>query len=382
VSPGAIARSDLSEAGPALADVLPSVATSLGVALAGRLDLPPAKRAVVVLVDGLGHELLVRRRGHAPFLRSLADRTVAASCGFPSTTATSMATFGTGLSTGQHGLLGYEVLDPARDQVFNELTWEDGPVPESWQPRRTVFEALEAAGVAVTRIGPHFFDGSGLTRAALRGGRFVAARSLAERVEATLQAVRATPAAVVYLYWGDVDKVGHVHGCESWQWGDELETVDRGLAELAARLPRDCSLTITADHGMVDCLPEDRLDVAAIPALAAGLRHYAGEPRAPQLHCLPGAVDDVRAAWQEVLGDRADVRTRADFVAGGLLGEVTDDHLGRVGDLMVTMKARYAVVDSRVHRPELIALVGLHGSTTPDEVLVPVVHLPAAAALG
>jgi len=293
-----------------------------------------------------------------------------------------MASFGTGLSTGQHGLLGYEVLDPARDQVFNELTWEDGPVPEAWQPRRTVFETLEAAGVAVTRIGPHFFDGSGLTRAALRGGRFLAARSLADRVEATVQAVHATPSAVVYLYWGDVDKVGHVHGCESWQWGDELEAVDRGLHELASRLPRDCSLTITADHGMVDCRPEDRLDVATTPGLAAGLRHYAGEPRAPQLHCLPGAVDDVRAAWQEILGDRAEILTRADFVASGLLGEVSEEHLGRVGDLMVTMKAGYSVVDSRVHRPELIALVGLHGSTTPDEVLVPVVHLPAAAALG
>ena len=382
MSPGAIAGSDLPEAAPRLADVLPSVAGSLGIDHDGRLAFPSARRAVVVLIDGLGHELLVRRRGHAPFLRSLADRTVAASCGFPSTTATSMASFGTGLSTGQHGLLGYEVLDPARDQAFNELTWEDGPVPEAWQPRRTVFETLEAAGVAVTRIGPHFFDGSGLTRAALRGGRFLAARSLADRVEATVQAVHATPSAVVYLYWGDVDKVGHVHGCESWQWGDELEAVDRGLHELASRLPRDCSLTITADHGMVDCRPEDRLDVATTPGLAAGLRHYAGEPRAPQLHCLPGAVDDVRAAWQEILGDRAEILTRADFVASGLLGEVSEEHLGRVGDLMVTMKAGYSVVDSRVHRPELIALVGLHGSTTPDEVLVPVVHLPAAAALG
>lgn len=366
-------------AGAGLADVLPSIARSLGVGSAGGLSLPEAKRAVVVLIDGLGHELLVRRRGHAPFLRSLADRTSALSCGFPSTTATSMATFGTGLPSGQHGLLGYEVLDPSRDRVFNELSWEDGPVPELWQPHPTVFEQLASAGCVVTRVGPGFFDGSGLTRAALRGGHFVAARTLSERVEATVSAVRASPRAIVYLYWGDVDKVGHVHGCESWQWGDELESVDRALAELAARLPGDCSLTITADHGMVDCLREDRLDMAVTPGLADGVRHVAGEPRALQLHCETGALADVQAAWGEILGDRADLLTREEVVRVGLVGPVSEGNAARLGDLVVTMRDRYAVVDSRIHRPELIALIGLHGSTTPDEVLVPLVHLPPTA---
>ena len=90
-----------------LADVLPAVAGSVGVPVrATPLDLPPTRRAVVVLVDGLGHTLLERRRGHAPFLRAQAPRTIAVPCGFPTTTATSMATFGTGQHPGTHGLLG------------------------------------------------------------------------------------------------------------------------------------------------------------------------------------------------------------------------------------------------------------------------------------
>ena len=74
-----------------LADVLPGVATSIGVPLPDRglPALPPAGSAVVVLVDGLGANLLTRRRGHAPFLRTLTDHTVAVPCGFPTTTATS-----------------------------------------------------------------------------------------------------------------------------------------------------------------------------------------------------------------------------------------------------------------------------------------------------
>ena len=253
-------------------------------------DLPPTRRAVTVLVDGLGHDLLVRRAGHAPWLRAHLSATRRVASGFPSTTATSMGTFGTGLAAGAHGMLGYEVLVPGADRLLNELSWEDGPDPRTWQPHETVFEAVAAAGVEVVRVGPAYFDGSGLTNAALRGGRFVAAATLPARVDATLAAVRSAPRALVHLYWGDLDKIGHVHGCDSWQWGDELESIDRELARLAARLPDDCSLTVTADHGMVDSPHELRLDVAHEPLLAAGVRHVTAEARAPQLYVEPGAA--------------------------------------------------------------------------------------------
>jgi hypothetical protein len=367
-----------------LADVLPSVARSLGVPVGGEpplrpgFDLPPARRAVVVLVDGLGHDLLVRRAGHAPWLRAHLPGTLRVASGFPSTTATSMGSFGTGLAAGAHGLLGYEVLVPGADRLLNELSWDDGPDPRTWQPHETVFEAVARDGVDVVRIGPAYFDGSGLTTAALRGGRFVAAGSLAERVDATLAAVRSAPRSLVYLYWGELDKVGHVHGCDSWQWGDELESLDRELARLAARLPEDCSLTVTADHGMVDAPHELRLDVAHEPQLAAGVRHVTAEARAPQLYVEPGARDDVHAAWSALLADRADVRTRDEAVAAGWFGAVEPANLARIGDVVVAMRGRFAVVDSRRARPELLALVGLHGSLSDDEVAVPVVHVPPA----
>ncbi|HYN67805.1 MAG TPA: nucleotide pyrophosphatase/phosphodiesterase family protein [Ornithinibacter sp.] len=370
--------------GPSLADVLPSVARSLGVAWGGAstdrpgFDLPPTRRAVTVLVDGLGHDLLVRRAGHAPWLRAHLSTTHRVVSGFPSTTATSMGTFGTGLAAGAHGMLGYEVLVPGTDRLLNELSWEGGPNPRTWQPHETLFETVARAGVEVVRVGPAYFDGSGLTEAALRGGRFAAAATLPARVDATLAAVRCAPRALVHLYWGDLDKIGHVHGCDSWQWGDELESIDRELARLAARLPDDCSLTVTADHGMVDSPHELRLDVAHEPLLAAGVRHVTAEARAPQLYVEPGAGADVRAAWSAVLGDRGMVLARDDAVAAGWFGPVAADNLPRIGDVVVAMRGRFAVVDSRRARAELLALRGLHGSLSDDEVAVPVVHVPPA----
>ncbi len=368
-----------------LAGVLPAVAASLGspvrrATAEGRsvLGLPEARRAVVALVDGLGYELLRRRGGHAPFLRGLLPDAFRLTAGFPSTTATSMGTFGTGLPPGAHGLVGYEVLIPERDQVFNELSWEDGPDPLVWQPARTVFEELAAAGLDVAMVGPGFFDGSGLTRAALRGvTRFLAANRPEQRVPAVLEALRGMRRGLVYLYWGEVDRTGHQHGCDSWQWGLAVEEADAALRELAASLPADTALYVTADHGMVDIPFASRVDLAEEPELAAGVRHLAGEARAPQVHVTPGALEDVRAAWGARLADTAVLRTRDEVLDLGWFGPgvVRDEVAARIGDLVVACRGEVAVVDSRTQPRYLLALLGLHGSLTPDEVAIPLLSV-------
>ena len=374
-----------------LVGVLPAVARSLGVAErdcdqpcqldeSGRpdlIELLPSRRAVVVLVDGLGYDLLRQRSGHAPFLRGLLPAAYRLSSGFPSTTATSMGTFGTGLPPGAHGLVGYEVLVPDEDRLLNELSWDGGPDPRVWQPNQTVFERAAADGVGVTRIGPGFFDGSGLTNAALRGGVFTAARSLEARVDTALAAVRASRRALVYLYWGELDKVGHVHGCQSWEWGDELELIDRSLAHLVSGVPSDTSVYVTADHGMVDSPHALRIDLAHDPELAADIRHVGGEPRSLQLYCEPGAREDVLATWRGRVGARAWVLSRDEAVEQGLFGAVSEHVLPRIGDVIVAMRDNFAIVDSRTARPALLALVGLHGSLTPVEMAIPLLQVAA-----
>lgn len=366
----------------ALSDLLPAVARSLdvempvaGAGLSGLLRLEPTNRACVLLVDGLGDLLLRERAGHAPFLRGLLDRVGTISAGFPTTTATSMGSLGTGLPPGAHGMVGYEVLVPGQDRLLNELSWEGGPDPRQWQRETTVFQQAVASGVEVVRVGPGYFDGSGLTEAALRGGRFVAASSLDDRVDAALTALRRAPRTLVYVYWGDVDKIGHQEGCGSWQWGEELSKVDLAIRRLVAGLPRDATLHVTADHGMVDVPFDQRVDLAHDPGLAAGVRHAGGEGRAPQLYCEPGAAGAVLATWADALDGRADVLSRAQAVAAGWFGPVAPHVLPRIGDVVVACRPGLAVVDSRRQRPQVLRLLGLHGSLTPQESLVPLLSV-------
>ena len=86
-------------------------------------------------------------------------------------------------------------------------------------------------------------------------------------------------------------------------------------------------------------------------------------------------MDDVLATWRARVGDLAWVLSRDEAVAEGLFGSVHDEHLARIGDVVVAMRDAHAVVDSRHQRPELLALIGLHGSLTDDEVPVPMFHV-------
>ncbi|MEI2775411.1 MAG: nucleotide pyrophosphatase/phosphodiesterase family protein [Tetrasphaera sp.] len=367
----------------ALPDVLPSVLAALGHPLADRpasLVLPPARRSVVVLLDGLGAQLLGRRAGHAPFLRSLLGDGQVLASGFPATTATSTASFGTGLAPGEHGLLGYQSKIPETGAVFDHLSWEGGPDPRRWQPEATVFELAAAQGLAVARVGLPRFDGSGLTVAALRGGRFLGATTLQRGVAATVRFLRDHDQALVYVYWGDIDKAGHESGCDSPAWISALEHADEQLRRLAEQLPAHTSLHITADHGMVDVPFDQRIDLAVDRELDAGIVATAGEPRAPHLYCRPGAAAEVAATWSSRFGQSALVRVREQAIADGWFGPTAERNVARIGDVVVAFGAGLAVEDSRTSKPILLTLLGMHGSMTLEETAVPLLTLSARAA--
>ncbi|MGF0117040.1 alkaline phosphatase family protein [Promicromonospora sp. Marseille-Q5078] len=380
-----------------LAAVLPAVAGALGVDVStatglrsadcrAALGLPAdVRRAVVVLVDGLGLSNLAERGGHAPFLRSLAADGRSVLSSFPSTTAAALATFGTGTSPGRTGLLGYTQRNPVTGGLATTVSWTEqsdpyrpgsklsGPMraePEALQQEPTVLETLVAGGMRVASPGQARFAGSGMTRAALRGPRYVTAEGLDAQVGATVRELREP--GLVYLYHGGVDKTGHRFGPESWQWGDALEETDAELRRLVRSVPRGTLVVVTADHGQITADPARQHDVAADPELARDVALLGGEPRATHVYVSPGADPrDVAARWAAVLGDDALVMLRDDAVAAGWLGPVAEHVLPAVGDVVVAARGAATVVDSRLHPAGAREMPGVHGSLTPAEMVVP-----------
>jgi hypothetical protein len=366
----------------ALADVMPSALAALGVAgEPNTLDLIDTPRIVVLLVDGLGWPRLTRNAAAAPFLNSLVGRSLTA--GFPTTTVTSLASLGTGLPPGAHGLTGYTSYLPDVDTTMNWLAWRpsaggesmiDVVVPEVMQPEPTVFERAETAGVSVTVATAASFGGSGLTRAVLRGGRFEGTVSGGDLISSVAAASRMGNRSLVYGYVSEMDLVGHVRGPDSESWLAQLALLDRFVEQLAQALPGDTTLLVTADHGMTMVPEEDKVDFDDSATLQDGVLALAGEPRARYVHTHPGAQADVLACWREQLSDRMWVLSRDQAIAAGLFGPtIGATARTRIGDVVAISQSTTAVV-RRKAESRLSALPGQHGALTDDDLLVPLLR--------
>jgi hypothetical protein len=214
------------------------------------------------------------------------------------------------------------------------------------------------------------FDGSGLTVAGQRGASFVGADRVGERMAAVLAASASAP-ALVYMYEGDLDWTGHRYGVASLSWRLQLAMVDAAAEQLRETLPADVRILVVADHGMVDSPLSARIDVDEHPDLLDGVALLGGEARYRHLYCRGGAVDDVVDAWRERLGDRAEVLTRDDALARGWFGPVASDVRPRLGDVMVAAHGDFSVISSAAF-PYETRMIGLHGSLTSAEMLIPV----------
>jgi hypothetical protein len=359
-----------------LTEVLPALLAALGVpGPEPALAVPPARAAVLLLVDGLGSELLRRHADDAPFLAGLPDLGPL-TAGFPSSTSISLASLATGMPPGAHGLLGMvlrtdgELLDTLRWTAQGSgLDLRDRLVPEEVQPVPTALERAAADGVGVTVVSLREFDGSGLTRAVLRGGSFRGTYAMGDLAAGVVAATAGPGRQLCYGYHRDLDALGHLYGPGSQAWRLQLAQVDR-LAELVAdRLPPDAVLVVTGDHGMVAV--DRRYDVDTDPVLSDGVAQVSGDPRARHVHVRPGALDDVLATWREVLGNEAWVVPGEQAVADGWFGLPVAPHARvRIGEIVVAARGGTAVIRSRAER-FLSRMPGQHGSLTRDEQLVP-----------
>lgn len=365
-----------------LADVVPAVLAAMGVPDAQldgvhrHIDLPAGIRgACVLLIDGLGAQLLDAYADNAPVLAGLRGENLRV--GYPSTTSAGLAAVGTGRRSGEHAMVGYSFRIPDHG-VVNALRWTPHPfgadlrdvvVPEDVQPLPTTFTQAAAAGMAVSVISGAEFTNSGLTRAVLRGGQYVGVHRLGDLAARVQEAV--ADGGFCYGYHADLDMLGHLYGAGSTAWRMQLRQIDRLVESIVDALPAGGLLAVVADHGMVNLDVTDVVDIDSRPELQDGVVAVAGEARARHVYVRPGAADTVADRWRGTLGAKAWVRTKEQAIAEGWFGaRVSDAARSRIGDVVAAARDNAGLV-RRTVEPLESALIGQHGSWTDAEQLVP-----------
>jgi predicted AlkP superfamily pyrophosphatase or phosphodiesterase len=376
--------------------MLPSVPKSLGrlsdvfVSALGsitghdnRLKLPKANSACVILVDGLGSHNLKSNAGHAPFLSKQLEGDGSIHCGFPSTTAASITSLGTGLAAGAHGIIGYQVPNPEDGKIFNMLTgWGVGLDPNLWQPNATVNEIAVQSGVEAFVIGPAEYDGSGFSVASMRGAKYIAAKTFDDRISQAKKVLSTKQQTLVYLYFPELDQRAHAFGVDSQKWREKLEDLDSAIYDLVADLPKNTGLIMTADHGVIDVPREKHIYLDTFSHLLSGLTAVGGDPRVLFLYFKGLSHSDSSAKaleLNEAIGPGVRVLTKTEIIESGWYGEVSDVAASRMPEVFVLAIGAWALYHRDFAKPKSLNMIGQHGSISTEEITVPLLRFGAFA---
>ena len=320
-----------------------------------------AERVVLLLIDGLGWNQLSARTHVAPTLASMSGGPITSVA--PSTTATALTSLTTGLTPGEHGLIGYRM--DMGGVVMNTLRWGDGHVDLRRQfPPRQVQPCPPFLGSSVPVISMADKEGSGFTEAHLAGVKAMGWRA-ASSIPVIIERALAAGERFVYAYYDGVDKIAHERGFGEF-YDSELSCADGLVSMIVDRLPPDTVLLVTADHGQVHVGD----NTVSLPGEVTNLlRVQSGEGRFRWLHARRGREKDIRDACEQ-FADVAWVVTREQVVDEKWFGpRVSTDALRRMGDVALVPFEPVSFEDPA--DGGLFDLVCRHGSLTADEMLVP-----------
>ena len=349
----------------------------------GPEEIADARHVVLLVVDGLGQAQL--DSGPAPALR--ASRRGTMTSVFPSTTASAVTTFLTGLAPVEHALTGWFMWLRELDSVV-------APLPFTTRAGGTDLASLGVSPADVF-IGPNVFErvradchavqpaelvDSSYSRAHTRGAAPRGFEGLDGLVDSILDIVgHARRRTYVSAYWPVLDTLSHEFGASSVEARRHLAEIDLHFARLRTALAGSGTLlVVTADHGFVDIRPESRLDADSVPGLAPMLSQpLCGEPRLAYCYVRDERRGDFVERAVEGLAGAARVVDSASMIEDGWFG-LADPHprlRERVGDHALVMRDGYAICD-RVGDEKPFHHIGVHGGVSREEMQVPLVVVP------
>jgi len=321
-----------------------------------------ARQVALLVLDGLGWEQLKARAAVAPTLAAMQGSAITTVA--PSTTATALTSITTGLTPGEHGLVGYRM--ELAGEVLNVLRWhgDRGDLRRKFAPTETQpFDPFMGQRVAV--VSKAELESTAFTEAHLRGSEQVGWRAASSLPVIVSNHLRRGD-RLVYAYYDGIDKVAHERGFGEF-YDAELHAADRMVSDTISLLPPGAVLLVTADHGQVDV--GTRL-VAPHADVLHMTRDQSGEGRFRWLHAKPGAADDLLAAAVAHHGDVAWVHSRAELIDAGWFGRVVSQPVAaRFGDVALVPHQPISFHDPDDSGP--YPLVCRHGSLTSAEMLVP-----------
>lgn len=376
--------------GGSLVNLMSSIATALGGSSAypPLTLLPPealagARHLLLLVIDGLGHDYLLGREG--ALRRHLRGKLTSV---FPSTTASAIPTFLTGLAPQQHGLTGWNMYFreigaivaplPFRVRTGRHALREAGVTPASLFGLAPLFDRLPLpCHVVSPRNIIHSDFNVALSGRAQRHGY----ESLDEMFAALARLLRSDTRIYIHAYWPQLDSLAHEYGPRSEQVAAAFAALDAAFAGLLDVAQDSGSrVIVTADHGFIDSPAEQTIDLDDHPRLRETLLlPLCGEPRMAYAYVRAGRETQFEDYVRERLADRVGLFRSEAILQQGWLGPGAA-HPGlhdRLGDYVLIPRGRGTLRDW-LKGEERYIHAGVHGGLSEAEMRVPLVVAPLA----
>lgn len=344
-----------------------------------RLELARATNLILLAIDGLGDDWLARRSPDG-LLRQ--HRLGAIDSVFPSTTATAITTYLTGDAPRRHGLTGWYTWMSELGAVMTVLpgTPRYGGVPyrkAGIDPvrlfgHRPVFERIGTRSLIVS---PNRIARSDFNIAHAGSAKVLPFDGLADLFRQLGRALRRDRVPkFLYAYWPDLDSIGHRDGMESDAAVQHLRLIEQALADfLVAAAGTDTVLLVCADHGQVDTVPDDLIDLSQHPELESCLAlPLCGEPRAAFAYLRSGRESDFLDYCRGPLAGQVEVHPSRALKEAGWFG-FGPEHPRfdeRIGDWCI-LPIGNRIIRQWLPFEERRHLIGQHGGLSEAELRVP-----------
>lgn len=343
------------------------------------------RNTVLLVIDGLGYNYLTGRAPDSTLHKFLHSRITTV---FPSTTATAITTFMTGLAPQQHGLTGWftyfrelgSILTvlPVKPRFGGVSLGELNIDVPSLYGHIPVFDLLDVDTYIVSPSNIAYSDYS----LAHRGkARTIPYENLSECFAHTRDLINGSPnKKYIYTYWPQFDGMAHEKGVGSKDTADHFREIDKAFRRFINEIKgTDTLVIVTADHGIVDSGPDYCIELEDHPELVDMLTMpLSGERRMAYCYVESDRHEDFIDCLKNDFADQITVYPSKLLLKQNYYGlGPAHPHLHhRIGDYTLAMNKNYTIMDT-IPGEKHFYHIGTHGGLSEDEMLVPLIIVEA-----
>jgi len=319
------------------------------------------KHVVVILLDGLGMNILDDNLTYRDFLRR--RMLTEYSSVFPPTTTASTTTFLSGKTPIEHGWLGWDVYFEQEDKTvtcfFNTLQGSnekaaDYDIPRKYLPYENIIDQINNTGNAKAYFEAPFGPEPH--------------KDLYDWTSAIRKNIQKDERNFTYAYWENPDHLLHELGNKDRDVEENIREINAAILDLCEDA-KDTVFFITADHGHISIqntyLEEEYPNITRMLE-----RQVSIEPRAISFYVKPEYKDSFADEFNKYFGNDYKLFTKEEVMKGNLFGDgFPNPNLTGIGDFIAAGISHKTILWNKKQK----IFRSHHAGLTKDEMRIPLI---------